>query len=168
MTEQIKICFPISLWQWSILVFFCLLLSVCVWPAFFFFSSSSSSVLSSVCLVLVFLFYLSVFFLLCFYWFLFFFSLFFLLTFYFFGTPLCSLLVSFCSSRFFLSCSLCCPCLWCIGTTGSQSECNQSGAGGQHPAGERCSEDKPSCSRTGNKPREHHLEGKPPKQCSLD
>lgn len=45
------------------------------------------------------------------------------------------------------------PCLRCVGTAGSQSECSQSGAGGQHPAGERCSEDKPSCSRTGNKPR---------------
>jgi len=53
---------------------------------------------------------------------------------------------------FFPSCfwRLCCPCLWWDGTAGSQSERGQSGAGGQHPAGERCSEDKPSCSRTGN------------------
>ena len=51
--------------------------------------------------------------------------------------------------------------LWlrCVGTAGSQSERSQSGAGGQHPAGERCSEDKPSCTRTGNKAREPHLEG---------
>lgn len=50
------------------------------------------------------------------------------------------------------------PCLWCVGTAGSQPECSQSGAGGQHPAGERCSEDKPSCSWTGNKPIKHHLD----------
>lgn len=42
------------------------------------------------------------------------------------------------------------PCLRCPATAGSQSERDQSGAGGQHPAGERCSEDKPSRSRTGN------------------
>lgn len=59
--------------------------------------------------------------------------------------------VSSCSSRFF-------RCLWCIGAAGSQSERRQSGTGGQHPAGEWCSEDKPSRSRTGNKPIEHHLE----------
>ena len=60
---------------------------------------------------------------------------------------------------FFLSCSLsAASCLRCVGTAGSQSECSQSGAGGQHLAGERCFEDKPSRSRTGNKAREHHLE----------
>lgn len=36
-----------------------------------------------------------------------------------------------------------------VGTAGSQSERSQSGAGGQHPAGERCPADKPSRSRTG-------------------
>lgn len=49
-------------------------------------------------------------------------------------------------------------CLWCGGTAGSQSECSQSGTGGQHPSGERCTEDKPSSSRTGNKPGELYLE----------
>ncbi len=37
------------------------------------------------------------------------FSLLFLLMLYVIGTLLCSLLVSVCSPRFFLSCSLCCP-----------------------------------------------------------
>lgn len=37
-----------------------------------------------------------------------------------------------------------------VGTAGSQSECSQSGAGGQHPAGERRSEDQPGCFGTGN------------------
>lgn len=48
------------------------------------------------------------------------------------------------SRRFFLSV----PAAW-VGTAGSQSERSQSGAGGQHPAGERCPADKPSRSRTG-------------------
>lgn len=60
---------------------------------------------------------------------------------------ICSLLVSFPSYLF----SSDAPCWWFGATAGSQSECSQSGTGGQHPAGERCSEDKPSCSRTGNK-----------------
>lgn len=69
----------------------------------------------------------------------------------------CSLFDSFPRFSFRFSALL----LWlrCVGTAGSQSERSQSGAGGQHPAGERCSEDKPSCTRTGNKAREPHLEG---------
>lgn len=48
---------------------------------------------------------------------------------------------------------------WLAGTTGSQSECSQSGAGGYHPAGERCSKDQPSSSRTGNTAAERPIEG---------
>ena len=166
----------VSVWQWDVLLSL-LLLSVCFWPVYLLlycllFSSlvSFSCLLSSPLLSLLISFLLFWFLIVSprFHPFFFFFCLYsssdFLLKLVVFGSPLWFLSVLIGSVGPVLSAA---ACLWCTGTAGSQSERSQSGAGGQHPAGERCSEDKPSCSRTGNEPREHHPEGSYPK-CSVE
>lgn len=148
MTEKKQICFPISLWQWTSLLFVSL---DTAWAVFLICSVLLSFVLLflPLCLCCFGCVFVNVYILILLFWSSLFHSLFFLLTvftFWFFLTLL--------SFLFVLSAA---PCLWLTGTAGSQSERSQSGAGGQHPAREWCTEDKPSSTRTGNKPG-HHLQ----------